>query len=64
METTPVILAIDVGYGNTKFVTDRPTNKKQITCSVFPSLTPRAAAVTQLLEPATLPAHLVSWPRP
>ena len=38
---SPVIRAIDVGYGNTKYVVDRPTFKNSIECNIFPSLAPR-----------------------
>lgn len=36
------VRAIDVGYGNTKFVLDRPVFENRIDCGLFPSLAPRA----------------------
>lgn len=43
MHTQNQIRAIDVGYGNTKYVSYR--NGHSIQCSLFPSLTPRAAGI-------------------
>lgn len=39
-----VVRAIDVGYGNTKFVIDRPELENRIDCGLFPSLAPRSIA--------------------
>lgn len=40
----PIVRAIDVGYGNTKFVKDRYINSSEIGCSIFPSLAPKASS--------------------
>lgn len=42
------IRAIDVGYGNTKFVSSRPEAQNAINCGLFPSLAPRAISGADL----------------
>ena len=42
-----VVRAVDIGYGNTKFVTGRPASTNSIDCDIFPS--PRALSSTQTL---------------
>lgn len=39
----PIIRAIDVGYGNTKYIRDRVVNSNDIHCNVFPSLAPKTS---------------------
>ncbi|WP_341678717.1 PRTRC system protein D [Niveibacterium sp. SC-1] len=43
----PIVRAIDVGYGNTKYVASH-THGQPIVCSLFPSLAPQAAATGDL----------------
>lgn len=40
----PIIRAIDVGYGNTKYIRDRVVNSNDIHCDVFPSLAPKTSS--------------------
>lgn len=43
----PIVRAIDVGYGNTKYVESRHFDKnKEIGCGIFPSLAPKAVNST------------------
>lgn len=44
---SPIVRAIDVGYGNTKFVTSHVGTNTEIVCQMFPSLAPKAS-VTDL----------------
>lgn len=47
MALNPVVRAIDVGYGNTKYVVAH-TKGQPITCSLFPSVAPQANAIGDL----------------
>ena len=43
-----VVRAVDIGYGNTKFVTGRPASTNSIDCDIFPSLSPRSIVDSDL----------------
>lgn len=44
----PIVRAIDVGYGNTKFVSFHRADTNEIQCSLFPSIAPHASATDDL----------------
>lgn len=46
--TKPIVRAIDVGYGNTKFVSYHRAETNEIQCSLFPSIAPHASATDDL----------------
>lgn len=43
MSKDPIVRAIDIGYGNTKFSTGHRPGE-EITCKIFPSLAPQASS--------------------